>query len=101
MGKFNNIETEELRDCPDCGVKPGQPHEVGCDIERCSICGGQIISCDCSDEEIEENHDPLFARWTGIWPGYAEACVLGIDLNDFYIKGFYKYFFIKPKENYK
>lgn len=45
--------------CPDCGVVIGQPHITECDIQRCSICGSQKISCD---------HDPLASVWTGEWP---------------------------------
>lgn len=41
-------------DCHDCGVKEGQIHEVGCDMERCPICGGQFISCHCSQDEVEK-----------------------------------------------
>jgi hypothetical protein len=78
--------------CYDCGVNPGFPHKPGCDTERCSVCGGQRAGCDCKD------HDPLFARWTGIWPGKAEAEYLGIDLNTFCIKGYDEIFFKKPNK---
>lgn len=39
--------------CGDCGIqmKAGNVHHYGCDIERCPICGGQLISCDCFDGE--------------------------------------------------
>jgi hypothetical protein len=82
---------EHLTNCHDCAANPGEPHKPNCDVERCSVCGGQRLQCDC------EGHDPLFARWTGIWPGLAEAQYLGTDLNGLYHEELYKKLFIKPK----
>ena len=46
----------------------------GCDTEHCSWCGGQVLVCGgCKDEAGVMRHDPLFARWTGIWPGVADG----------------------------
>lgn len=40
-------DMEENDRCPDCNAKYGHYHHFGCDIERCPVCGGQFISCDC------------------------------------------------------
>jgi len=29
----------------ECGAKYGQYHELGCDLEQCPICRGQLLSC--------------------------------------------------------
>lgn len=79
-----------LRKCPDCGADPGQVHADGCDVERCSVCGDQRISCGCA------GHDRQFARWTGIWPGVAEALFLGCDLNELAASGAERVLFVKP-----
>ena len=41
------------RPCHDCAVVKGQIHVLGCDVERCPKCGGQLISCECDDEDEE------------------------------------------------
>ena len=59
-----------MRNCPDCGVPPGEDHESGCDVERCASCGGQRLSCGCYDQ-------PCNLPWTGEWPDVAECRNLG------------------------
>lgn len=55
MGKINKHST-----CHDCGVREGQIHSLGCDMERCPFCGGQLITCGCKYkllgfDEYDEN----------------------------------------------
>ena len=38
---------DEDRTCHDCNARPGALHHYGCDMERCPVCEGQLISCDC------------------------------------------------------
>lgn len=100
-----------MRKCPDCGVEPNQPHKPGCDVERCSVCGGQALSgcehiketwcsecgdiedyCACSVPKPErlhatELHDPTKAPWTGEWPGVAECRQMGWFCRDLFADG--------------
>ena len=90
---------EYLRNCPDCGVKPGEVHQNGCDVERCSVCGWQRLSCELDGKcrnDCEGEHDSKFARWTGLWPGSVEAEALGLDLNQFHSENLHIIFFKKP-----
>jgi hypothetical protein len=82
----------ELKNCHDCGAKPGEQHEEGCDVARCTSCGGQRLACDCKDGETDV--------WAGMWPGikecyeqklicFAEHCGINqwrFDLNVLYAK---------------
>lgn len=43
--------------CHDCGALPGQYHHANCDVERCPICGGQLIGCDCDIEYTEDTEN--------------------------------------------
>lgn len=39
--------------CHDCAVVKGQLHVVGCDAERCPVCGGQAIYCECDYNDAD------------------------------------------------
>ena len=84
----------KLNNCNDCGAKPGKVHKLNCDVEMCSVCGGQRLQCEMFEKKGCEAHDKQFARWTGFWPGEAEAAFLEIDLNEF--QKYRKQFFVKP-----
>ncbi len=43
--------------CHDCGIenKHGNYHHLGCDMERCPKCKGQLISCGCFESEYSHS----------------------------------------------
>ena len=72
-----------LRACGDCAVEPGQPHQDGCDVARCTVCGWQRISCDHGSSDAGWGH-----IWTGRWPGDEEVEEgLAPELNDLAMRG--------------
>ena len=99
-------DMDDKRPCTDCQVLPGSIHKDGCDVERCRICGGQAISCDCiyifhglDADTMEASHPDIYRNgpteqmsrafdeyvdkfggrlpWTGVWPGVAECQEFG------------------------
>ena len=39
--------------CPACHVESGELHELGCPVELCPWCGGQLIQCSCRFDKLE------------------------------------------------
>lgn len=37
--------------CHDCNTSIGGLHHLGCDMEDCPKCGGQLISCGCWEDD--------------------------------------------------
>ena len=48
--------------CHDCNIKHGQVHHGGCDVERCPVCGLQLISCEHIKEDTISNGSNLFGE---------------------------------------
>lgn len=47
--------------CGDCNVARGGYHHLGCDMQRCPVCRGQLLSCGCHfDEDEPFSEDDLF-----------------------------------------
>jgi hypothetical protein len=38
--------------CPACHAATGEYHELGCPVEICPWCGGQLIHCDCRYDQL-------------------------------------------------
>ena len=39
--------------CPACHAATGEVHELGCPVEVCPWCGGQLVYCGCRFEKLE------------------------------------------------
>ncbi len=49
-GEEKGYKSADARPCRDCAVIKGQFHVPGCDFERCPVCDGQAMGCDCREK---------------------------------------------------
>lgn len=52
--------------CGDCGVVLGGWHHLGCDLQPCPQCGGQLLSCDCRFDEDDQDAGAAFGEPFGV-----------------------------------
>lgn len=45
---FRSPSEGQHQPCRHCNARQGQLHEPLCDYEQCPVCGGQVMSCECS-----------------------------------------------------
>jgi len=43
----------DLDICPACHAATGEVHELGCPVEICPWCGGQLVYCNCRFDKLE------------------------------------------------
>jgi len=62
-------DTSDSATCGDCGVKYGEYHESGCDIERCPSCHLQLIGCECGQIYVvttKEEQDKNYIKYMSL-----------------------------------
>ncbi|WP_339133542.1 MAG: hypothetical protein WGN25_13070 [Candidatus Electrothrix sp. GW3-4] len=49
---YEPIQTD-FATCPSCHAATGEEHELGCPVEVCPWCGGQLIHCECRFAQLD------------------------------------------------
>ncbi len=50
--EYSALERMDEDVCPSCGVKSSMLHTLGCPVEVCPWCGGQLSRCNCRFEQL-------------------------------------------------
>lgn len=62
--------------CGDCGAPAGGFHHLGCDMQRCPCCRGQLMCCGCWFDEdgtdIADDEDKFLAWIHHRWEDYLD-----------------------------
>ncbi len=51
--EYRSLERMDEELCPSCGVKTGSMHTLGCPVEVCPWCRGQLNYCNCRFEQLD------------------------------------------------
>jgi hypothetical protein len=50
---YEPVQTD-IDTCPACHASTGEEHELGCPVEICPWCGGQLIHCECRFTQLDQ-----------------------------------------------
>ena len=53
LKEYTANQGNEKKICPVCGVPEGECHVLGCTVEICPWCDGQLSNCNCRFEQLE------------------------------------------------
>jgi len=56
LDEYTTRPDSEKMICPVCGVAEGDCHLLGCSVEICPWCEGQLSRCNCRFEQLETEH---------------------------------------------
>jgi len=77
-----------MKNCHDCGVKPGELHKEGCDSPHCTVCGIQLLQCGHYPEGnsihsgVENQEIKLIAEVLGLYTKWGLHCWTECSEND-------------------
>lgn len=53
LEEYDDKTLESQETCPACGVDEDEFHFLGCVVEECPWCGGQLSKCNCRFEQLD------------------------------------------------